>query len=144
MILRIARRQGLGSRNELREEFVRNLALDDDAARVETNLALVEERTEGRGAHRVVDVDIVENDHRVEAAKLHRRALERFAGALREHLRGLDTADQIDDPHIRALEEDVGDIRRGPGRVGHDIDDAFRESRLLRDLRENDARPNDR
>src|ERR1700677_4479756 len=35
------------------------------------NLALVEERAEGCGAHRIIHVDVVENDHGIVATQFH-------------------------------------------------------------------------
>ena len=116
---RVARRQGLGASDELLEELVVDLALDDDLAGVQADLALVEERPEGRHPHGVVDVDVVEDDHRVVAAELEHRALEGPAGPFGEHAGGVDPADEVDDPDLVAGEELVGDRRRPrPERAG--------------------------
>ena len=62
---RVARRQRLGSGDELLQELFVDATLDDDLAGVEADLTLVEERPERRHAHGVVDIDIVEDHHRV-------------------------------------------------------------------------------
>jgi hypothetical protein len=115
VILRIAGGQRLGARDELLQELIGDLALHDDAARVEADLALVEERAERGRAHRIVHVDVVENDHRVVAAQLHRGALQRLAGALGEHLGGLHAADQIDDAHLGASKNTSAISPAAPG-----------------------------
>jgi hypothetical protein len=61
-------------------------------------LALMKEGSEGRRADRVVDIDVVEDNHRIEAAELHDGPLQKAPGSLRQHARRLDSADQIDDP----------------------------------------------
>ncbi len=133
-IQRISGRQGLGARDELLEELVVAAARDDDLACVEADLALVEEGPERRSAHGVVHVDIVEDQHRVVATELEHGALERAPGPLREDLRGLDAADQVDDAHFAPAEHLVGDPRRRARRMRYDVDHAGREAGLLGDL----------
>jgi hypothetical protein len=50
-IQRITRRQAVRPSHELTDEFFVDLALNDDASRIHTNLALMKERAKHRGAH---------------------------------------------------------------------------------------------
>src|SRR5258705_161029 len=68
---RSACRQGFGPSHKLAEELFVDLALNDDSASIETDLALMKERPERRGADSIVHIDVVENNHRIETAKLH-------------------------------------------------------------------------
>src|SRR5260370_423249 len=67
----IACRQAIGPSHKLAEEFFVDLALNDDSAGIETDLALMKEGTERRRADSIVHIDVVENNHRIETAKLH-------------------------------------------------------------------------
>lgn len=89
--------------------------------------SLVEERAERGGAHGIIHVDVVQDNHRVVSAELEHGALQRPTRTLCQHASGLHPADQIDDTHVRTLEEDVCDL---PGRtcgVTHDIDHTLRD-----------------
>src|SRR6185312_6129489 len=137
--LRITGRQRLRTRREFFEELIGDLALDDDAPRIEADLTLMEKRPVRRGADGIVHVYIVKDDHWIVAAKLHGRTLERFARALRQHLRCFDAADQVDHAHVLAFEEDVGDFAGTTWRMRNDIDYAFREACFLGNLREDET-----
>ena len=99
----IAGRQGVGPSHKLAEELFVDLALNDDSASIETDLALMKEGPERRGADRIVHIDVVENDHRIETAKFHHGPLQKAPGTFRQHPCGLDSADQIDDPDLSAM-----------------------------------------
>src|SRR5258705_360608 len=135
----IACRQALRPSDELTEEFFVDLALNDDAPRVEANLPLMKEGAKRRRPDRVLDVHVVEDDHRVETAKFQDRALQGAPGAFREHAGGLHAPDQVDDAHFRTIEELVRNDAGGSWRMSDNIDDPRRESGFLGDLGEHDA-----
>src|SRR5260221_1606339 len=56
------------------------ISLNDDPPCVEADLALMEERSERRHVRRVIDIHIIQNDHRVEAPELQDRSEERRVG----------------------------------------------------------------
>jgi hypothetical protein len=93
-----------------------------------------------RRANGIIHVDVVQDNHRVVSAELEHGALQRPAGTLRQHAGGLYAADEVDDPHVRTLEEDVGDLSSRTGRVTHDIDHTLREASLLGDFGQHQAR----
>ena len=136
----ITRRKAVRPRHELAEEFIVDLALNDDAPRIQTNLALMKEGAECRGADRVIHVHVVEDNHRVETAKFQHGALQGTPGAFRQHPCGLDPADQIDDANFGTIEKLVRNGARGSWRVSDDIDDPCGEPGFLRDLGKHDAR----
>src|SRR5439155_15737625 len=136
----IAGRQAIGAGHKLAKKFFVDLALNDDAARIEADLALMKERAERRGADRVVHVDVVEDDHRIETTKLQHGPLQEASGALRQHARRLDSADQIDDANFGTLEELVRNGARGSRRMSHNIDYPCGKPGFLRDLGEHDSR----
>ena len=78
------RRQGLGPGGEPVDEGVVDRPLDEDLAGVHADLPGVEERGEGGGLDRVVQVGVGEHDQRVVAAELEHAALERPPGPLGE------------------------------------------------------------
>src|SRR6202007_3258906 len=93
----IAKRQGVGPGHKLAEELFVDLALNDDSSSIETDLTLMKEGSERRRADCVVHIDVVENNHRVEAAELHHAPLQQPTGALRQPAPGLPSADQVGD-----------------------------------------------
>jgi hypothetical protein len=122
-VKRVARGQRFGLGDELAKELVVDPALDHDLAGAEAELALVEERPEGCRSHYVVDVDVVEDDHRVVAAEFQDGALEGPPGPLGQHAGGLDTADQVDGPDLIASEKLICDRSGGAGGVWYDVHD---------------------
>jgi len=128
------------ARDELLQKFSGDLALHDDAARVQADLALVEERAERRRADGIVHVHVIQDDHWVVPTELHRGSLERLARALREHPSGLHPTDQVDDANLGTLEEHVSDLGSPTRSMCHDIYDTFGEPSFLHDLRQNQAR----
>jgi hypothetical protein len=56
----IACRQGVGPSHKLAKEFFVDLALNDDSAGIETDLALMKEGTERRGADNIFHIDVVD------------------------------------------------------------------------------------
>src|SRR5207249_3581767 len=85
----IACRQAVRPSHKLAEKFFVDLALNDDSASIETDLALMKEGPERRGADSIVHIDVVENNHRIETAKLHHGPLQKASGAFRQHTCGL-------------------------------------------------------
>lgn len=81
---RVAGRQAIGPSHKLSEKFLVDLALNDDSARIETNLALMKEGSERRRADRVVHVDVVEDNHWIEATELPHGPLSKTPGPLRQ------------------------------------------------------------
>ncbi len=138
-VQRIACRQGVGPSHKLAEEFVVDLALNDDSASIEADLALMKEGSERRSADRVVHVDVVEDNHRIETAKLHHGPLQSAPGAFRQHACRLDSADQIDDSNFGTIEELVRNGARGSWRMSNNINYPRREPGFLRDLGEHDS-----
>ena len=119
--------QRLRARRETRQEaFVQRL-LDVEARRRDADLAGVAKLRRDREVEHMVEVDIVEHDHRGVTTELHGRAL----GALGRELEQL-----LADRH-RAGERDLADhrrcdqVRRHGGRIAeHDRDDTRRHTRL--------------
>jgi len=70
---------------------------------------------ESRGADRVVHIDVVEDNPRIETTKLHHGPLQSAAGAFRQHARRLDSTDQIDDSNFGTFEELVRIAPAAPG-----------------------------
>ena len=68
------------------DELVRDRPLDDDPARRHADLALVQERAEGRRVDRVLEIGVGEHDQRVVAAELEHDRL-RFRPAASASLR---------------------------------------------------------
>ena len=136
----IACRQGVGPSHKLAEELFVDLALNDDSAGIETDLALMKEGPERRGADSIFHIDVVEDNHRIETTKLQHGPLQEASGALRQHARRLDSADQIDDANFGTLEELVRNGARGSRRMSHNIDYPCGKPGFLRDLGEHDSR----
>src|SRR6266851_5184108 len=136
----MAVRQGLGRRHKLAEEFLVDLTLKYDVANIEADLDLIKERAERRRADRVVHVDVVEDDHRIETTQLQHGPLQEASGALGQHARRLDSADQIDDANFGTLEELVRNDARGSRRMSNNIDYPCRKPGFLGDLGEHNSR----
>lgn len=73
---RIADRQRLGDGRYLGQKSFIDALLNQDAAGVHTDLALVEERAEGDGLRSVVEVGVIGDDDLVVAAQFQDAALE--------------------------------------------------------------------
>ena len=99
------------------DELVRDRALDDDPARGHADLALVQERAEGRCVDRVLEVGVGEDDQRVVAAELEHDPLELPAGRLGELAAGAGRAGEVEPAHVRVLDQLVADRGRLAGRV---------------------------
>jgi hypothetical protein len=98
-------RKSVGPSHKLAEEFFVDLSLNDDSASIRANLALRKEGSKRRGAHSVVRVHVVEDNHRIETAKFQRGPLQGTPSALRQRPCGLDSADQIDYSNFGTIEE---------------------------------------
>jgi hypothetical protein len=83
--------------------------------------------------------DVVEDNHRIETAKLHHGPLQKSPGALRQHACGLDSADQIDDPDFGTIEELIRNGARGSWRMSHNVNYPRRKPGLLCDFCEHDS-----
>src|SRR5207237_6758205 len=114
------------------------LPLNDDAAGVKADLALMKERAKRRRANSVVHVHVVEDDHRIETAELHHGSLQSAPGTFRKHSRSLDSADQIDDPDLGTVEELVGYGARSSRRMSDNVNYSGGEPGFLRNFREHD------
>ena len=135
MLLRVAGLEAGGLLREPLGELVRDPALDDDPARRHADLPLVQERAEGRGVHRVLEIGVREDDQRVVAAELEDDALEVAARRLGELPARLGRAGEVDPAHVRVLDQLVADLRRLARRMGDDVQDARGKAGLGEDLR---------
>ena len=75
---------GLGPLGELCDERVGDRPLDQQPGARRADLAVVEEHTPQRAVHRVVHVDVVEDDRRGLAAQLQRALLDVGGGQLHD------------------------------------------------------------
>ena len=100
----------------------------------------MKEGTERRAADSIVHVNVVQDNHRIETAKLHHGPLQKAPGAFRQHTCGLNSADQIDDPDFGTIEELVRNGARGSWRMSNNINYPGREPGFLRDLCEHNSR----
>jgi len=143
VLLRVAGLQPLGLRSELVDELVGNAALDEHLARRHADLSLVQERAERRRVDGVVDVRVREHDDGVVAAELEHDSLQVAARRLGELAPDVRRAGEVDPADGRVRDELVTDRARLPGRVRHDVQDAFRQAGLGEDLTPEKA-PGDR
>src|SRR6266704_1254464 len=137
---RVAALEHPGACGELRQERLVERPLDQDPAGVQADLALVQEPAVHREIDRVVELSVSEHDHRVVSAEFHDGPLQRPAGALRQHPSDRDASDEVDAPHVGAVEDDIRDRARAARAVSDDVEHAGREPRLRGDLRDDEPR----
>ena len=124
---RVTRLEARGLLRQTLRELVGDRALDDDPPRRHADLALVEERAEGRRVHRELEIGVGEHDQRVVPAELEQDALEVPARGLGQPASGLGRAGEVDDRHARVLDQALADRRRLSAGVGDDVQHAGRQ-----------------
>src|SRR6476469_7487048 len=105
-----------------------DFSLDDDSPCVQADLSLVEERRERCRAHCILHIDVVQNDHWVISAEFQHSTFQHPPCAFSQHASGLHSPNKVNDAHIRALEENVGDLASSAWSMAHSVDDSLREA----------------
>jgi hypothetical protein len=107
-----------------------------DLARIQTDLALVEERSESSGRRCCPEVGVREHDLAVVAAKFQHDPLERPACARSEQRSGAGRAGEIDGLDDGASEKHICDLDSAAWRVWHQVQHTRRQPGIRENLRD--------
>jgi hypothetical protein len=130
----MARLEPRGALEEALHEGLVDPFVDEELLGRHADLALVHERSEVGGLGRLVEVRVLEHDHRVLAAEFHAALLEVGAALGRDLAAHGGGAGEGDALHARVLDQRVAHLAHALARAGDDVEDAGRDARLLEDL----------
>src|SRR5216684_612433 len=130
-LTRIADLKAFGDRDEPLTKHIEDWLFDENARISHANLALVKEDTECGCFDRVIDIRIAQNDQWALASHLKRETLESLGGFHGEMPSGLRRAGKCNHPHTGIGENGGSDFGR---RAGNNAEQAWRKSRLVKDL----------
>ena len=126
----------IASRSRSRNDFVYRVE-DDDPARGGTPLARVRERRREDPLDRAIEIGVVAHHERVLAAELEARLRKASCRSLVDRAAGGRGAGEAHEVDVRVLDERRTGLAAEPV---HDVEDAGRDARLERELREERCR----